>query len=150
MKDEPADRASRPLPREWLPDPHPPEGAPVWDARTRRIMAAAGPEIQRLGSRRSAAGATGWSGIGLWWKPAAALAAAATTLLLLTGRPAEVSEPPPGSIPLSLVASEGDPVALWEALGIRAHPVLARIAIQEQGDVMGQGTPATTPEGENR
>ncbi|MBI4539880.1 MAG: hypothetical protein HY704_10275 [Gemmatimonadetes bacterium] len=152
MKERSEDGVPRPLPRDWLPDPHPPEGAPEWDARVGRILAAADPELQRLGNRRAVVGT--WCVLGLLWKPAAALAVAATALLLLTGRSAAFPEPSQGLLSLSLIAVEGDPVALWEAswepFGIEADPVLALIAFQEQGDVTGTGMPATTPEGENR
>lgn len=150
MRERSEDGAARPLPRDWLPDSHPPEDAPVWHARVERIMAVAGPELRRLGSRRSATEITWWSRMGLWWKPAAALAAASTALLLLVGRPAVFPEPPPGSIPLGLVASEGDPVTLWRALGIPADPVLALIAVQEPEDVTRPARPPTIPEKENR
>jgi hypothetical protein len=142
------DGAPRPLPQGWLSEPQPPEGDPKWDQRIERIMDAAGPELRTLRSRRPAAEVTWWSGMGLWWKPAAALAVGSTALLLLVGRPAVFQEPAPGSIPLELVASDGDPVTLWGALGIRADPVLALIAIREQGDLTGQGTP--TPREEER
>lgn len=149
-REEPADRTPRPLPREWLPDRQPPEGAPAWHARVERIMAAAGPELRRLGSRRSTAELTGRSRMGSWWKPAAALAAVSTALLLLVGRPAASPEPPPGSIALALVASEGDPVTLWGAFGIQADPVLALIAVQEQADLTRQARPSTIQEEDNR
>lgn len=142
--------APRPLPREWLPDQLAREEAPVWDARSQRIMEAADPELRRLWNRRSAPVATWWSVMGLWWKPAAALAAAATAFLLLTGGPADLAEPPSGSIPLDLVASAGDPVTLWGAFGVQAHPVLAQIAIREQADVTGQDAPPTIGEEVNR
>lgn len=144
------DGAPRPLPRAWLPDPHPPEGAPEWNARVGGIMVAAGPELQRLGSRHAAAEVTWSSVMGLWWKPAAALAAAAAALLFLTEHPGAVPESPQGSLALILVAADGDPVTLWGALGIQADPVLALIAIQEQGDVTGQGVPASTRQEESR
>jgi hypothetical protein len=140
----------RPLPRDWLPAPQPPEGAPVWEARTRRIMGAAGPELRRLARGRSAAEVTWWSVMAVWWKPAAALGAVSTALLLLIGRPAVPPEPPPGSILVELVASGGDPVTLWRALGIQADPVLAQIAIREQVDVTRQGPPPTVPEEKKR
>ncbi len=150
MRERSEDGAPRPLPPGWLPDPHPPEGDPRWDRRVERIMAAVGPELRRIRSRRSAAEVTWWSRMGVWWKPAAALAAASAALLLLVGRPAVSPEPPPGSIPLGLVAADGDPVALWSALGVQADPVLALIAIQEQEDVMGRGSRPTISEEKNR
>jgi len=150
MRERTEDGAPQPLSRRWLPDPHPPEGAPQWDARVDRIMAAADLELRRLTNRRAAARATWWSVMGLWWKLAAALAAGAAALLLLIERPAAFQEPAQGSLSLSLVAAEGDPVTLWGAFGIQADPVLALIAIQKQGDVTGQGSPPSIPEEENR
>lgn len=143
MKEPSEDSAPRPLPRAWLPDPHPPRGASVWDARTQRIMAAADPELRRLGKGRAAAEATStWSSVmGRSWKPVAALAAAAVALFLLTTRPPASREPPQSSLTLSLVATEGDPVTLWSAFGIPADPVLALIAFRGQGHAAGQGTP---------
>ncbi|MBI4421972.1 MAG: hypothetical protein HY560_14200 [Gemmatimonadetes bacterium] len=149
MKERSEDGAPQALPRDWLPDPHPSEDAPVWDTRARRIMAAAGPELRRLKGRRSAAEVSWWSMMALWWKSAAAVAAVATALLLVQ-RPAAFPEPPPGSIPLGLIAADGEPVTLWGALGIQADPVLALIAIREQRDVTGQRAPQTIPQEENR
>lgn len=67
-----------------------------------------------------------------------ALAVAATALLFLTERPASFPQPPERSLPLSLIAAEGDPVSFWEAFGVQADTVLALIAIQAQEDVAGQ------------
>jgi hypothetical protein len=150
MRERSEHDAPRPLPRGWLPDPQPPEGTLVWEARTRRIMAAAVLELQRFRSRRSAAEVTWWSVMAQWWKPAAAVAAASVALLLLIGRSAVAPEPRPGSIALGLVASDGEPVTIWRALGIQADPVLAQIAIREQGEVPGQRSPPISPEEENR
>lgn len=149
MRERSEDGTTRPLPLGWLPDPQPAEGDPKWDERIEGILAAAGPELRTLRSRRSTAEVIWWSGMGLWWKPAAALAAASAALLLLVGRPAVFPGPSPGSIPLGLVASAGDPVMLWRALGVQADPVLALIAIQEQSDVTRQGSPLTIPKEED-
>jgi hypothetical protein len=150
MREQSEHDAPRPLPRGWLPDPQPPEGTLVWEARTRRIMAAAGPEFWKLTSAHSAAEVTWWSVMAPWWKTAAALAVASTVLLLLAGRRAGPPQTPPGSIPLGLVASGGDPVTLWRALGIQADPVLAQIAIREQTDATRQDSRSTIPEEKNR
>ena len=128
------DDAPRPLPPGWLPEPLPPEGAPVWDTKMGRIMAAADPELRRLRDRRTAAGSTAWSVLGLWWKPAAALAAVAAVLSLVTGLRSAFPEARQDWVSLSLIAAEGDPVTLWEAFGIQADPVLALIALQEEED----------------
>jgi hypothetical protein len=141
-------QATGPLPRDCLPESQPREGAPVWDARVRRIMAAAEPELRRIEGRRSAVeAAPWWSVMGMWWKPAGALAAASVALLLLLGRRDIHPGPPPGSIPLGLVASEGDPVTLWGVLGVQADPVLALIAVR--GDVTGPSAPSSTQREEN-
>jgi hypothetical protein len=149
MRERSEDATTRLLPQGWLPDPNPSEGDPKWDEKIERIMAAAGPELRTLRSRRSAAEVTWWSRMGLWWKPAASLAAASTALVLLVERPAS-AEPPPGSLALGFVVSDGDPVTLWGALGIQADPVLALIAIGGQGDMMGQGAHPSIRKEENR
>ena len=150
MRERSEHGAPQPLPPGWLPDPHPPEGDPRWDQRIERIMATVGQELRSLRTPRSAIEATWWSVMARWWKRAAALAAVSTALLLLVERPAVLPEPAPGSIPLGLVASDGDPVTLWGAVGIQADPVLAQIAIREQIDLTRQGAPATVREEENR
>jgi hypothetical protein len=71
-----------------------------------------------------------WTSVlGSWWRGAAALAAAAAALLLLVpGEP--VQEAAAGALPLSVVATEGDPAALLAGLGVEADPVLAWIALE--------------------
>lgn len=113
-------------------------------------MAAADPELRKLQDRRAAAEVTGFSVMGRWWKPVAALTAAATAILLLTPRAPASPEPPKRSIALSLVAAEGDPVTLWRTFAIQADPVLALIAFQPHGDLMGRGVSPTSPQEENR
>ncbi|MGH7576751.1 MAG: hypothetical protein ACREM1_16710, partial [Longimicrobiales bacterium] len=123
-----------PLPREWLPAAAPPEDASEWEAGARRILAAAEPSLWRLSERRPAVDATWSMQMGSWWKPAAVMAAAAgaaVAVLVLIDPFGSALAADRGSVSLSVVAAEGDPVALWEALGIEADPVLARIAIQE-------------------
>jgi hypothetical protein len=148
------DRDPHPLPREWLPDPHPPAGAPDWDAKIGRIMAAADPELRILASGHAALSPAGWSTMGRWWKPAAALAAAVIMLLLATERPSDLQDEAPASLSLSLVATNDDPLALWEAsldaFGIRADPVLALIALHEQAGITGQSLPGATAEEKSR
>jgi hypothetical protein len=99
---------------------------------TRRIMAAAEQELRALERRRFETRGFTPSRATRWWKPAAALALAATVLLLSLMRPPGLAESQPESILLRLVASDGDPVSLWNSLGIQADPVLALIAIQER------------------
>ena len=121
-----------PVPRGWLPDALPPDGDPAWDTHVARILAAAQPELARLASARVGEGAAPWwSEMGKWWRPAAALAAAATAVLLLVvERPAGPSAPPE-TVALTLIAAEGDPVALWAMLGVRADPVLALLTFED-------------------
>jgi len=132
MRESSEHGAPRPIPRDWLPDPQPAEDTREWRDSLERVMAAADPALTRLEHRRASAGA-GWSVIGFWWKPAAALAATAMALLVLIESPIVFPEPAPGSITLGLVASDGDPVTLWSAIGVQADPVLAWIAIHEPG-----------------
>lgn len=138
MRERSKNETARPLPRGSLPDSLPLDGDPKWEESVERIMAAAGPGLRTLGSRRSAAAVTWWSSVGLWWKSAAVLAAASLALFLLVGRGVRSSEPPPSSIPVALVASDGDAVMLWEIFGVQADPVLALIALREQRDATGQ------------
>lgn len=132
MTDRPED-TPRPLPRAWLPAATAPESAPEWQERAARIVAAAEPSLHRLGDLRPAVDASVAGLLGSWWRPAAALAAAAAALLLLLD-PRNPPASSPGWSSLSVVAAAGEPVALWDALGIEADPVLALIALQKQAD----------------
>ena len=136
MKPDRDDEDVRPLPRDWLPPRQPPEGADVWAARVDRIMSAAGRELRRSSSQGPVT-STSWSTMAGWWKPAAALAAAALALFFVLRVPTSRVEIPPRSIPLNLVASAGDPVAVWEVVGVEAHPVLALIALQGRDAELG-------------
>ena len=137
------------LPREWLPEALPAEGHPVWELRAARIVAAAEPELARL-EHRAGGGAGSWlSEMGGWWRPAAALAAAAVGLLFVVADP-----PPPDStalstegVALTLIVADGDPVALWAALGVPADPVLALLALEDHGAPAAPENPATAPGG---
>ena len=140
----------RPIPRDWLPDPQPAEDTREWSDSLERIMSAADPELRRLASLRAAPHIGSWSTLGLWWKPVAVFAAAATTFLILSGRPGKVAEQTQASLPLSLIAAQGDPVTIWETLGIEAHPVLALIVFREQEASSRSGAPPGTPEEANR
>jgi hypothetical protein len=141
-----------PVPRGWLPDALPPDGDPAWDARVARIMAASQPELARLAAAGVGEGAAPWwSEMGKWWRPAAALAAAAiAALLLVVERPAGRSAPPE-AVALTLIAAEGDPVALWAMLGVRADPVLALLAFEDH-DGFPEDSPSSVrpPGGETR
>ena len=133
----------QPLPGRWLPDASPPDDSPLWAARIDRIIAASAPDLQRMKNARIAAAATPWSVMGHWWKPAAALAAASLLLFVATYRPRGSADSRAGSILLGIVASQGDPVALWGALGIEAEPVLALVAIQNRAESPDQPAPLT-------
>jgi hypothetical protein len=128
---EPNGGDQQPLPRDWLPDASAPDGAPEWDVTLQRILAAAEPSLRQLQDASTASDVT-WSAVlGSWWKPAAAIAAAAALLLLLDGRDTE-DRAAQGVLPLSVMAAQGDPFALWQSLGIEADPVLALIALQQE------------------
>lgn len=131
MVDRAGDGAPRPPPRDWLPHPTAPESAPEWQNRLERIVAAAEPALRRLGERGSDVELTWPAMLGRWWKPAVAMAAAAVALLLVL-HPRNATREAGDGLPLSVVAAEGEPVALWEGLGIEADPVLALIALQQE------------------
>ena len=133
MVERTGDNDAQPLPREWLPDAAAPADAPEWDATLQRILAAAEPALRRLESGDSQRDVTWVTVLGSWWKPAAAIVAAAALLLLLDRPNTAIGESQRGSLPLNVMAAEGEPVALWESVGIDAHPVLALIALQQQG-----------------
>jgi hypothetical protein len=116
-----------PLPRDVLPGPVPREGSAEWESAVERVLAAAEPRLP--GPRRSVVHLEQrWpSVLGAWWRPAAVLAAAATAAVLLMR--AEPAAPAPGTIPLGVVATQGDPAALFAGLGLDADPVLALIAL---------------------
>ncbi|MEX2466764.1 MAG: hypothetical protein WD995_07630 [Gemmatimonadota bacterium] len=126
-----------PLPREWLPEPLPPEGDASWEARVARIMAAA--ERQT-----GAGGASWWAELARWWGPTAALAAAAVAALVFvvadTPRPESPSTEPTEGLALTMIAADGDPVALWAALGVAADPVLALLTLEDHS-----ASPAPAP-----
>jgi len=123
--------ANHVLPRDVLPDSLPPNDAAVWDARVRRIIAAADPDLRRLRSAGSSADVAWWSGMAQWRTPAAVFAAVATILLVvMMGRLSVFRDIPPDELALGLVATDGDPMTLWGAAGIPADPVLALIAVQ--------------------
>lgn len=130
MNEEFRDDVTPPLPPGWLPDAQPPEGDPHWDRIVTRILGAARPELEHVALGSIAAGMPSTGGAGLWWRSAAALAVASAAALIVMGR-GDASVAREGSMPLELVAADGDPVALWRARGIAAHPVLALIAVQD-------------------
>jgi hypothetical protein len=144
------DGVPAPLPRDWLPDPQPPEGDALWDARARRILAAARPELRRLERTARQDEASAWLVMARWWRPAGVLAAAASALLVLAGLPTRARAPTPSAGVLGLVASDGDPVSLWRAAGVPADPFLARMAIHDPPLSNPSGTPGLTEPQETR
>jgi hypothetical protein len=139
-----------PLPREWLPDALPADDDPVWARRADRILAAADPELARLRTGREAVDIGWWSEMGRWWRPAAAMAAAAVTLFVLVERPASTVVASPDAITLGLVAGEGSPAAIWAAVGVRADPVLARLALEDHAAIAAAGGFSAAPGGDER
>jgi hypothetical protein len=122
-----------PLPRSWLPEPEAPAqpgGEALWEARLRRLTAAAQPALARLRARPVPV--PWWSALAAWWRPlvaSAALAAAAAGLVLGVQ---PVARPAPGAsvgiATLSALAGNGDPAALWAGLGAHVDPALALLA----------------------
>jgi len=125
-------QAPGPVPREWLPEAMPPEGHPVWELKVARIMATAGAELGRLADGAGASRASWLSEMGNWWRPAAALAAAALALLATVDDPRSASPAiPPQAVSLGLIVADGNPTALWAALGVPADPVLAILVFED-------------------
>jgi hypothetical protein len=117
-----------PLPRKWLPEPAAPADAPEWEALARRIMSAAGPALDRQASADPEAG---WAVVlGSWLRPALVFAAASAAIVVVAYQAKPVQGVDRPSVPLAVLASDGDPAALWQSLGITADPVLGLIALQ--------------------
>jgi len=114
---------------EWLPDRQPPAGAPIWDARLRRILAEVDPEMRRRTSRGTSGDVSWWTEIARWRNAAAAFAAAAAVALVLAELSRAPRSVPSDALLLDVVASDGDPAALWRAAGIPADPALALAAL---------------------
>ena len=146
MMEDRDESAIGPLPQGWLPHPQASDGDAIWEARVERIMAAAA-ELRSPNELPSVEAPTPWQLIALWWRPAAMVAIAATVLFLLVGGRGTRTGIPPRAIPLNVVASYGDPVTLWEAFGVQAHPVLALIALQESDAEPTRTVAPTSPEG---
>lgn len=123
MKDR---RDVAPLPREWLPDPLPPAGDASWAEGVARLMSRATPELAKRGAYGPAP--PWWAGLELWLRPATGLAAASLAILLLAPPP-EADPPPARDLTLELLAAQGDPTALWSAVGVQADPVLATLTL---------------------
>lgn len=132
MRRPPTDDSRR-LPREWLPEPLPANDSPVWDTAAERIMAAVGSELPARRSRPELEETPWWWSLGRLSVPAAGLAIAATTLLLLIPPHGPADTPIPEALPLSVAASNGDPAAFFEGLGITADPVLALVTLRMHG-----------------
>lgn len=128
----------------WLPDPVPPEEDPEWGRRVARILVAAEPRFARMAGGTPQATETWLSEMGGWWRPVAAFAAAAVAFLLF------VTEAPrpgtdaiePDAMVLTILASNGDPAAIWAALGVPADPVLALLTFEDHDAF---ATPPETP-----
>lgn len=122
-----------PLPSDWLPEPRTRvelDDPEVLESRIRRLMAAAEPT---LASYRT--GELGWwQALIQYWQPATATAlASAIAVVLLLGPGGQSPGPPPtDDLVLTAAASDGDPAALWTAIGEQADPVLALIALAEE------------------
>lgn len=134
-----------PLPREWLPEPVLPGGHVARDASAARILGALELEWARHTARGQPDASRWVSDLGRWLRPAAALAAAAIALLFVLDdyRTHPSSTHAADEMALSLVASHGDPAALWAALGVPADPVLALLTLEDHSTfVTGAGTAA--------
>jgi hypothetical protein len=143
--------ATDPLPREWLPDALPPENHVVWDSRASRILTSA-EHVWRV-PHSSGAGAAPWlREMGGWLRPAAALAAAAVALLLVLPDASADIEPAQAAdqMALGLVASGGEPAALWAALGVPADPVLALLTLEDHSAFVARAGATDPPRGETR
>jgi hypothetical protein len=132
MQERLDDDAPSPIPRSWLPEPSPPEGGARWEAGVQRVLAAAEPVLGRLRAPAFEIEAAWTAMLAAWWKPAALLAAAAAALLLVLDPPHAPAATDSGALPLSVIAADGEPAAMWAGLGIEADPVLALIALREQ------------------
>jgi hypothetical protein len=118
---------AEPLPREWLPEAVAPEGDAVWEARAERIVGAAESEWARFDART-----TPWiPAIGGWLRPAVALAAGAAALLFAVSDRVARAVPAADALALGVVVANGDPAALWAALGVSADPVLALLTLED-------------------
>lgn len=117
-----------PLPRHWLPDATHPPGSDdsIWEDRLQRLMDAAEPGLSSLRTH----GSPWWAVLGAWWRPTAVLAAAAVALVVLLPTAPASLEHPRGALALAAAVSEGEPAALWTALGSEADPVLALIVLE--------------------
>jgi hypothetical protein len=133
MSDETRDGVPEPLPRNWLPEPLPADGEPAWELRVDRIMTSLEPGLGRLATLARSTAAPWWEVMGSWWRPAAGMAAAAAALLLFAARQAPPTGAGGDAVTLGLIATGGDPVAIWAASGIEADPVLALIAWEGRG-----------------
>jgi hypothetical protein len=141
-----------PLPREWLPEPVLPGGHVAWDASAARIVGALELEWAKH-TARGQPDASHWvSDLGRWLRPAAALAAAAITLLFVLDDPRThpSSTHAADEMALGLVASHGDPAALWATLGVPADPVLALLTLEDHSTFVTGGSAAGPSPGENR
>jgi hypothetical protein len=141
--DNDLDAEPGPLPREWLPEPSPREGDASWEPRVARILAATD------WHPRSTEAAL-WGDLARWWRPSAALAAAAAAALVFVVADVPRPEPtsaPSGGLALTMIASDGNPVALWAALGIAADPLLALLVLEDPSATAAPADPTPSQEG---
>lgn len=122
------DAREEPLVGRGLPEPRPGEDDPYWDRAAARVMARLEPVLTVREARNGTRGTSWVSELGARWRAAALVAAAAVATLVAVGiqdRSQSPRRPEAGDLALALVASAGDPVLLWERLGMEADPVLA-------------------------
>jgi hypothetical protein len=130
MRDRPIEEFTDALPRHLLPDALPPSDATELVAMRERIMERAGGDLELL--RIAGAQQNDWAGVfAAWLRPAAGLACAAGVLLFVMIQSAPAPPRSPGAVALGVLATGGEPVALWNALGVEADPVLALFAYEE-------------------
>jgi hypothetical protein len=149
---EPGSSPVDPLPRAWLPERMPPEGHTFWETRAARILGAAELECARRTSHAREDSAAWLFEMGRWLKPAAALTAASLVLLFVlpdtSARP--VTRHAADEMALGLVASHGDPAALWASLGVPADPVLALLTLEDHSAYVAGAHTVAPSSGENR
>lgn len=141
---------AEPLPSKWLPEGLPERGDVVWDTRATRILGALDLEWSRADVHGP--GLSWLSEMGRWLRPATVLAAAAAALLILAGdrTPGSEVRPRPDALAMSLVAADGDPVAIWAALGVSADPVLALLTLEDHTAWMARAESSRSTRGDNR
>ena len=126
-------KTPEPLPSDWLPEPRTRvelDDPEILESRIRRLVAAAEPTLASYRTGELA----WWQALIQYWQPAtaAALAGAIAAVLLLGPEGQSPGAPPTNDLVLTAAATDGDPAALWMAIGEQADPVLALIALAEE------------------